>query len=151
MHRAPAVLLEGWAHGRVPPGQERAFVAAVRANLELPADAALWAHLVYGELPCADGEIAALIKGAGAPFFAAARTALEARIDYAALIAALKAATGRAGAALFKPLRAALTQRLDGPELAALLTVMPAATIRARLEAAERLASPPACSPGSPL
>jgi glutamyl-tRNA synthetase len=151
VHRAPSPLLEGWARGRVPPGQEGAFVAAVRANLELPADAALWAHLVYGELPCADGEIAALIKAAGAPFFAAALEALAARVDYAALVAALKAATGRGGAALFKPLRAALTQRLDGPELAALLTVMPAATIRARLEAAQRLASSPACSPGSPL
>ena len=151
VHRAPAALLEGWARGRVPPGQEGAFVAAVRANLELPADAALWAHVVYGELPCAAGEIRALVAGAGAPFYAAALAALAAGGGYAALVAALKAATGKGGAALFKPLRAALTQRLDGPELAQLLTVIPAATLRARLEAARDLALPPDRSPGSPL
>ncbi|HUO79178.1 MAG TPA: glutamate--tRNA ligase [Steroidobacteraceae bacterium] len=152
VHRAPAALLEGWARGRVPPGQEQAFVAAVRANLELPADAALWAHIVYGELPCADAGIRELIAGAGAAFYDAALAGHAARAvggGYAALVSALKA-TGASGARLFKPLRAALTQRLDGPELEALLTVMPAATVRTRLEAALRLARHPDPSPGSP-
>jgi nondiscriminating glutamyl-tRNA synthetase len=150
VHRAPAALLEGWARGRVPPGREAAFVGAVRANLELPADAALWAHIVYGELPCAAGEIRALIAGAGAAFYAAALAALAEPCDYAALVAALKRATGRSGAALFKPLRAALTQRLDGPELAALLAVLPAATTRARLVAAQALAAASGPDPGVP-
>lgn len=150
VHRAPAALLEAWARGRVPPGREAAFVGAVRANLELPADAALWAQVVYGELPCAAGDSRALIAGAGRAFYAAALDALAAGAGYAALVAALKAATGRSGAALFKPLRAALTQRQDGPELAALLAVMPEATVRARLEAARELAGHPDPSPGSP-
>jgi nondiscriminating glutamyl-tRNA synthetase len=149
VRRAPAALLETWARGRVPPGSEAAFVGAVRANLELPADAALWAHVVYGELPCPEGELRALIAGAGAAFYAAALEALAAGADYAGLVAALRAATGKGGAALFRPLRAALTQRLDGPELAALLAVMPEATVRARLAAARELAPNPDPSPGS--
>jgi nondiscriminating glutamyl-tRNA synthetase len=149
VHRAPAAVLEGWARGRVPPGREATFAAAVRANLELPADAALWAHVLYGELPCAAGDIRALIAAPGAAFYTAALEALAAGADYAALVAALKAASGRGGAALFKPLRAALTQRLDGPELAALLAVMPATTVRARLAAARELARHPDPSPGS--
>ncbi len=150
VHRAPAALLEGWARGRVPPGQEAAFVAAVRANLELPVDAATWAHVVYGELPCAAGEIRDSIIGAGAPFYDAACAAVAAGAGYRELVAALKA-TGRAGAALFKPLRAALTQRADGPELAALLEIMPTSIVRARLEAARDLAMHPDTRPGSAL
>ncbi len=149
VHRAPAALLEPWARQHVPPGREAAFVAAVRANLELPADAALWAHIVYGELPCAVGPIGALIAAAGAAFYAAALAAVGAGAGYAALVTALKAASGKGGAALFKPLRAALTQRLDGPELAALLEVMPPSTVVARLEAARALALHPDRSPGS--
>jgi len=146
-HRAGATTLEDWARGHVPPGREAAFVAAVRANLELPGDAATWGHLVFGELPCAGGETARLIAGAGTAFWDAALEALAAHADYAALIARLKAATGRGGAALFKPLRAALTQRADGPELAALLKVMPPAVAMARLNAARALTENSATRP----
>lgn len=140
LHRAPAETLEGWARGRVPPGQEPAFVAAVRANLVLPADAAEWAHIVYGELPCADAELTAIYAAAGAPFFEAAAAALAAGADYAGLVAAIKSATGLKGRALFQPLRAALTHRGDGPELAALLTILPRSEALARLTAAAGLA-----------
>ena len=141
VHRAPAAILEGWARGRVPPGQEAPFVAAVRANLVLPADAAEWAHIVYGELPCAGAELHALFAEAGAAFFLAADAALADGADYAGLVAAIKAATGRKGRALFQPLRAALTHRADGPELAALLAILPTVEARARLSTAARLAS----------
>jgi nondiscriminating glutamyl-tRNA synthetase len=141
VHRAPAAVLEAWARGRVPPGREAPFIAAVRANLVLPPDAADWGHVVYGELPCASGETREAIIEAGPEFFAAALAALPPQPDYARLVGALKAASGRGGRALFRPLRAALTQRFDGPELAQLLAVMPAASIAARLAAARELAA----------
>jgi nondiscriminating glutamyl-tRNA synthetase len=141
VQRAPSAALEAWVHGRLPPGAEARFVAAVRANLVLPADAAEWAQVVYGELPCADEALRAVIVSAGAPFFAAALAAVAERVDYAVLIAALRTATGRKGRELFQPLRAALTHRLDGPELAALLEVMPAVSVRARLARAREFAA----------
>ena len=139
VHRASGAVLEGWAQGCVPAGQERSFVAAVRANLLLPADAADWARIVYGELPAPAGEIRALIAAAGAAFYDAALAVLAEQADYAALVAALRRATGKSGAALFKPLRAALTHCLDGPELAALLPLMPRSTLQARLSQARAL------------
>lgn len=140
VQHAPAGVLEAWAKGRVPPGAEQAFVAALRANLLLPADAAEWAPIVYGELACPPPALGALLAGAGTPFWEAALAAIAAGADYEALVAALKA-TGAKGAALFKPLRAALTHRLDGPELARLLEVMSRSTLTLRLEAAHRLAA----------
>jgi glutamyl-tRNA synthetase len=121
-------------------------VAAVRANLVLPRDAAEWGHLVYGELPCAAGEVRAAIEAAGPQFFASALASFERGADYARLVADLKQASGLAGRALFGPLRAALTQRFDGPELARLLTVIPAASVGARLLAARDLAQQAAAS-----
>ena len=59
------------------------------------------------------------------------RAALEPHSS--ALVAALRERTGRKGRELFQPLRAALTHRLDGPELAALLGLLPAARVRERL------------------
>ena len=141
VQRAPAAVLEAWVRGRVPPGSEAAFVAAVRANLVLPADAAEWAQLVYGELPCVAGEARTLIAQAGSAYFDAALAAVAVAVDYRTLVERLREATGRKGKELYSPLRAALTQRLDGPELAALLNVMPAAQVRTRLEAARRLAA----------
>ena len=141
VQRAPAAVLEAWVSERVPPGTAAAFVAAVRPNLVLPGDAAEWAALVYGELPGAAGEARALIASAGSPYFEAALAAVAGGVDYRALIARLRETTGRKGKELFAPLRAALTQRHDGPELAALVAVMPAAQVRARLEAARRLAA----------
>lgn len=140
VHRASADLLLPWVRHRVPPGRETEFLAAVRANLVLPEDAAAWAHVAFGELPCAVGEARAAIEAGGAALFDAALDATRERIDYAALVAELRARTGRKGRDLFQPLRAALTHRLDGPELAALLGVMPPERVRERLRGARELA-----------
>ncbi len=143
VQRASPAALEHWARGRVPPGQEAAFIAGLRANLVLPADAATWAPIVYGELPCATGEVRDAIVTAGAGYFTAALAASAGKADYARLVASLKAATGLAGRALFRPLRAALTQRFDGPELAQLLALMPPAVVAARFGAARELSTRP--------
>jgi nondiscriminating glutamyl-tRNA synthetase len=149
VQRAPSATLEGWVRDQVPGGAQAAFVAAVRANLVLPQDAVEWARVVYGELPEPGAEALAAMRAAGRAYFDCARAAAAAQIDYAALIGALKTATGRRGRELYQPLRAALTHRLDGPELAALLAVLPAANVRARLEMAAALAAaPPATADG---
>jgi glutamyl-tRNA synthetase len=142
-HATPATLAR-WLPHAVPPAERDAFLAAVRPNLVLPADAAEWAHVVYGELPCAQGAVRDAIVGAGPAYFEAAlelAAALppQARVEYAALVARLRERTGRKGRELFQPLRAALTHRLDGPELAALLGLLPAARVRERLARARSL------------
>ncbi|MFO0449349.1 MAG: glutamate--tRNA ligase [Pseudomonadota bacterium] len=141
VQRASADAHVPWVRHRVPAGEEARVLAAVRANLVLPTDAAEWAHVVYGELPCAGGEAREAIARGGPEFFDVALAAHAEVADYAALVSALKARTGRKGRELFQPLRAALTHRLDGPELAALLDLMPRATVRARLESARRIAA----------
>jgi glutamyl-tRNA synthetase len=140
--RAPAAVLEGWILGRVPPGTEAAFVAALRANVVLPADLCDWAPVIHGELPCLEAEPRAQVTAAGAAYFAAALIGARAGESGATLIARIKAATGKGGAALYKPLRAALTGRLDGPDFAQLFAVLPPATVLSRLEAAARLQTP---------
>jgi nondiscriminating glutamyl-tRNA synthetase len=136
--RADVATLAAWAPYAVPAGARDVFVAAVRPNLLLPADAAEWAHVVYGDLPCAEGAARDAIVQAGAAYFDAALALVDAvpadgRVEYAPLVAGLRERTGRKGRDLFQPLRAALTHRLDGPELAALLGLLPAARVRERL------------------
>jgi nondiscriminating glutamyl-tRNA synthetase len=144
VQHAPPATLARWLPHAVPAAERDAFLHAVRANLVLPADAAAWAHVVYGDLPCAQGAVRDAIVAAGPAYFDAAveftsALADDARVDYATLVALLRERTGRKGRELFQPLRAALTHRLDGPELAALLGLIPAARVRERLVQARSL------------
>jgi glutamyl-tRNA synthetase len=113
----------------VPSERRAAFLEAVLPNVTVAEDARAWAQVLFGADVALEAEARAAIAAAGPAFFAAAAAA----IGDAADVGALRAATGARGAALFAPLRAALTGRLHGPDLAALLKVMPAATVRARL------------------
>ncbi|MHB1322170.1 MAG: glutamate--tRNA ligase [Acidithiobacillus ferrivorans] len=121
---------------KVPRGQEMPFVAAVRANIVLPADALDWAERCFAT-PVMDAEAAAAITGASPGFWAAAQTTLQAAGgDYRLWTKALQQASGQRGKALFMPLRAALTGRTHGPELAALLPLIGAVRALDRLRAA---------------
>lgn len=127
-----------WLDPALPAGLDPAtraeFAAAVRANVVLPHDAALWSDVVYGEPPPPDAAAQAVLHEAGGAFFAAAAAASERHArDWPALVAAVKAATGRKGPALFKPLRCALTGLDHGPELAPLLRLMPEGKAHERL------------------
>ena len=96
--------------------------------------------MLRGELSPLTVEDRRLLAEAGPAFFEAALAAYrEAGTDFGALGRELKQRTGRKGAALFMPLRIALTGRHDGPELAALLPVIPPALVRERLAAAARV------------
>jgi glutamyl-tRNA synthetase len=133
-----------WLDAELPAdwsGQERLELAGLLlGNLLFPADAADWLSVLRGDLPPLTAEDSTVLAEAGPAFFEAALAAYhEVGADIGALGRELKQRTGRKGAALFMPLRIALTGRHDGPELAALLPVIPPALVRARLAAAARV------------
>jgi glutamyl-tRNA synthetase len=106
----------------------------VLPNLVLPEDARPWVEIVFGGPPALAAAGEELVRGAGAGYFAAAAAAAATSgDDLPAIVAAVRAATGRKGAALYMPLRLALTGRSDGPELAPLLKAMPPGKARERL------------------
>jgi glutamyl-tRNA synthetase len=116
-------------------GDSPEFVELIRHNVVLPADAAPWRAVVRGDLPPMGEEERRIVAAAGAEFFAAAVEAFDqSSSDLKQLTKILKERTGRKGADLFMPLRAALTGQAHGPELAALLKLMPPETARRRLQ-----------------
>jgi glutamyl-tRNA synthetase len=129
--RMSAAQIGAW----LDSGDSAAFIELVRHNVLLPADAVPWRAVVRGELPpLGEGE-QRVIEAAGPQFFAAAAAAYsESGPDLKLLTKILAERTGRKGAELFMPLRVALTGQAHGPELAALLHLMPPDTGRRRLE-----------------
>ncbi|HXS27193.1 MAG TPA: glutamate--tRNA ligase [Steroidobacteraceae bacterium] len=130
--------LRRWLEPELPEGLDTrtadAFIEAVRPNVVLPADARLWADVVFGGPPALDEASLAAVRDAGREYFAAAARAAEANgNDLPAVAGAVRTATGRKGAALYTPLRAALTGRAHGPELAPLMRAMPPGKVRERL------------------
>ena len=113
--------------GRVP-GLDAALWQAVRGNLERLSDLEHWIAVRAGKA----------VNGAGDPAFLAAAAALLppepwGRETWGRWTGAVAAASGRKGKALFLPLRLALTARPSGPEMAALLPLLPAKRVRAGL------------------
>lgn len=137
VHRMDDQQLRGWLGPVLPAALDeasvRAFIDAVRPNIVLPADAAAWMDIIFGgplNLAAAEAEV---IRSAGTSYFCAAAQAADERAELPAILAAVRAATGKTGAALYKPLRLALTGRPQGPELAPLLKAMPSGKARERL------------------
>jgi glutamyl/glutaminyl-tRNA synthetase len=107
----------------------------VRHNVILPSDALDWRKVVSGELAPPGAEEQGIVAAAGADFFSAALSAYEhSNGDLKLLTQRLKELTGRKGPDLFMPLRVALTGRAHGPELAQLLKLISADTVRRRLK-----------------
>ncbi len=138
--RADVDELLAWLGPLIPASagaeRARAFVELVRANVMLPEDARAWVDVVFGDLGEPDEEERKVLAAAGPQFFSQAVAAVDRHGgDLKALVAALRATTGRSGAELFMPLRLALTGRMHGPELAPLLKLIPPAKLHRRLEA----------------
>lgn len=137
-HLSPEEFLK-WIGPELPAGidpqQQALFVTAVRANVELPSDAKVWAKVIFGNLDDEwEPQALAAIKEAGEPFFAAALSAIgQPGADFKRAVKALGQDTGKKGPALFMPLRAALTGFTHGPELAPMLALLPAQEVQARL------------------
>jgi glutamyl-tRNA synthetase len=139
VHHLSVEAARAWLGRVLPPELDAhaaaAFVTALLPNLVLPEDAGPWVGIVFGGPPPLEPEGEQLVREAGTRFFAAAAdAAARDGTDLAAIAAAARAATGRAGTELYMPLRAALTGRTHGPELAPLLKAMPAGQAHARLE-----------------
>jgi glutamyl-tRNA synthetase len=137
VHRQDLRQARAWLGERIPasldPVAVDAFIAAVLPNVVFPDDVLPWLDVAFGADPSPDAESSAAIQSASAGFFSAAAAAAARGNDFAAIVAATKAATGLKGPALFKPLRAALTGRLAGPDLGMLLKAMPPGTAEQRL------------------
>lgn len=128
LHALPyAAVAERLAEIGVADGQ--AFWEAVRGNLAVSGDAAIWWQVVSREIEpvIADAELC--------------RKAAEllppepwSESTWSEWSAAVKAATGAKGKALFGPLRLALTAREHGPELKLLLPLLGRERALARLE-----------------
>ena len=138
VHRLSNEAARAWLAQVLPqglePGAASAFVEALRPNLVLPEDAQPWVEIIFGAPPALGPEAEALVRSAGAGYFAAAAAAADRDgTDLPAIAGAARAATGRKGAELYMPLRIALTGRRHGPELAPLLKALPAGKARERL------------------
>lgn len=144
-HLSP-VQFHDWIAAEMPTGldpqRRAAFEAAVRPNVELPADVKVWADVVFGQLPALSSEAADAVRDAGERFFAAAAQVLaRGNVEFKNAERELGQLTGRKGPSLYMPLRAALTGATRGPELAPMLQLISQNEIRARLESARRLAA----------
>lgn len=125
----------------VPESRRESFVAAVRANLNGPEEAELWAAACFGDAPLEPGAHA-VIAGAPEALWPAALAALDTHgTDFKALAAQAGQAAGLKGKQLFMPLRAALTGQTHGPELAQLLPLIGPERARARLQRIANLES----------
>ena len=138
VHRLTPEAAREWLKAVLPPALEShaatAFVAAILPNLVLPGDALPWVEVVFGGPPALEEGGEAVVRDAGAGYFAAAAAAAaRSGNDLAAIAGAARAATGRNGKQLYMPLRLALTGRAHGPELAPLLKAMPPGKARERL------------------
>lgn len=130
--------LAAWAGAEsfepVPGDLRRAFLDWVRPNVHRPADVAGWANILFGHGPVITPEIEAELVAVGPAFFRAALDGMASGgHSLAAISGAVKNAVGVKGRALFRPLRLALTGTEAGPELAPMLEMLPAETVRARL------------------
>jgi nondiscriminating glutamyl-tRNA synthetase len=130
LERLSAAEFRAWLAADDPIG----FIDLVRHNVNLPADAVLWRKVVSGELEPLGVDEQRIVAAAGGEFFSAALVAYEqTKGELKLLTQRLKERTGRKGPDLFMPLRVALTGQAHGPELAQLLKLMSADTVRQRL------------------
>ena len=110
----------------IPAEQAAAFWDAAKGNITVIGDLADWAALVR------DGA-EAVIEPEDAAFVAQAMTLLPPRpwgpTTWAEWTGAVKAATGRKGKGLFHPLRRAMTGREAGPDMGALMPLLPSPRI----------------------
>ena len=106
---------------RLPGGMTQADWETIRPNLKSVTEAADWWAILHGHIEhAAVAEDRELLEAAAEEAGAIDWT----DSPWPALVARLKARTGRSGKALFLPLRRALTGRDSGPEMAALLPLI---------------------------
>jgi glutamyl-tRNA synthetase len=119
---------------QVPANKQDLFAQTVKANLEFPQDAAMWAKIFFHENVVIDEAEMKIIADAGEQFFVEAEQAVDKYgIDLAAVLAEMKQTLGVQGKKLFMPLRVALTGKMHGPELAHIAELLGPEKIKHRL------------------
>ncbi len=126
----------------VPENMRQLFAETIKANLEFPEDAAIWAKIFFHENVQLDEMEADIVREAGEQFFVEAELAVDKfGMDLPAILAEMKQTLGVQGKKLFMPLRAALTGKAHGPELAQIAHLLGAKKMKHRLSRAFKLAS----------
>lgn len=138
LQQLPEERLAAWLNDAtralVPAALLSEFIALVRDSALFPAEAQAWAERLFGDGSVLEEGCDALIKAAGADFFAAALQ--HASTDFKALNGAVKDATGKKGKELFMPLRLALTGQEHGPEMSKVTQLLGLERLKLRLQAA---------------
>ena len=113
------------------------LAGAVRENVVLPEDAAMWREILEGDAAGNfDAAAREAVREAGTEFFGLAAGLTEGDGEWKGFCARVSAATGRKGKGLYRPLRAGLTGRVDGPAMAGMFKVLGAQRAKTRLEKA---------------
>lgn len=118
---------------QVTAGHQHLFAQTIAANILLPHEASHYANLIYAnDLPLTNEQQKMLSKK-DKRLFALASTSYQQGNDFPTMTAQLKTQLGYQGKQLFQPLRIALTGESHGPEMAALLQLIPTALVIKRL------------------
>jgi glutamyl-tRNA synthetase len=120
---------------RLPEGASPAFWHAIRGNIDLLSEARHWWEITHAPIDPPEIPEARSILQAGLACLPDAPWDESTWKSWTTMIAA---ETDTRGKALFMPLRLALTGEPHGPDLAALLPLMPPALVIERLERAAR-------------
>jgi len=117
-----------------------AFAAAVRANVLFPEQGWAWAWRLFAPEATPDADAGAEIAAAPPELFHAALRITEPApgADFRGWARAVGSAAGVKGRGLFRPLRAALTNAVEGPEMGAVVPLLPETLIQQRLRSAAR-------------
>lgn len=127
---------------QVPEASRDLFAETVRANIEFPHDALLWAKIFFHENVHMEEAETAIVRDAGEQFFVEAEMAIDKYgLDLPKVLAEMKTTLGVQGKKLFMPLRVALTGKANGPELAQIVEILGIKKVKHRLSHAFKLAS----------
>lgn len=127
---------------QVPEKLKPLFAETVKANVQFPHDALMWAKIFFHEKVEIDENELAILREAGEQFFVEAEQAVDKYgIQLNDVLADMKQTLGISGKKLFMPLRIALTGKTHGPELIHIAEILGQAKIKHRLGEAFKIAS----------
>lgn len=119
----------------VPAQHREKFIRIIKPNVQFPNEVKGWATALFQVLSDWNSEQKSILKAAGENYFMETIVAFEKHgFNVPNIIAHLKETLQLQGKALFLPLRIALTAHEHGPDLSALLSLMPPHEARRRLE-----------------
>jgi glutamyl-tRNA synthetase len=127
---------------QVPESMQPLFAATIRANIEFPQDASLWAKIFFHDHVPIESDEMQIIREAGEQFFVEAEQAVDKYgINLKPILDDMKQSLGVSGKKLFMPLRVALTGKTHGPELAQIAELLGQEKMKLRFGSAFKLAS----------